>query len=227
MRKRTTAPSIGAKLTLHKLKTRIVHWFLMAPLTVALLSSGEYRDQYCAFEVVVRSPKGDPVWPVSVSLLDRSMHAFTTALTGPAGIARLCDAPVGPISVRVGGQLCGATTVKDLKAFWMKTRRVYITYDNCSGEDFAFPGGCLVTIRVYSKTGQPISGVLFSGSNQRPAAREQTTISDAFGRIFRFVEYGGILNGELVKPGYLSQNIRVTCERGSLYEKEQRVVLEQ
>jgi len=195
--------------------------FAAAPL----LSAAQDEPEYCAFQIHVRSPTGAPVKGVSVALLKRSGETFGTAVTDEGGVAKICDAPGGLVDVEVGGQLCGAIAVRHLKAFWMKTRRVFITYENCSGEEFVPMGGCLLTIRTLNESGLPIRGVLFDSPDKGPALRPQTSVSDRFGRIFRFIRYGEILTGHVEKPGYATSSVTDECKSGQAPEREQVVVL--
>lgn len=100
------------------------------------------QDAYCAFEVTVRSLDGAAVRGVTVSEEAQDGGKIVSAVTDARGGARLCDAPAGLVSIRVGGRLCGAASVGYLMPRWLQTRRVYLTYEGCSGEEWAVPGGC-------------------------------------------------------------------------------------
>jgi hypothetical protein len=162
--------------------------FALATLGLAPpLSAAQDQAGYCAFEVAVSSPTGAPVAGIGVALVRRNGQTFSTVVSNERGIARVCDAPEGLVDIEVGGHVCGAVAVRYLKPYWMKTRRVSVMYKNCSGEEFVPIGGCLLTIRTLDEQGAPLSGVLFDDPDKRSKLREQTWISDQFGRIFRFI----------------------------------------
>src|SRR6185312_5904869 len=105
----------------------------------------------------VKSPAGTPVAGIGVALTHDG-RVYGTAITDARGIAQICDAPKGLVDIEVGGHLCGAVSVRYLKPYWMETRRVSVTYENCSGDDFFPYGGCLFTIRVYDRKTYPSGG---------------------------------------------------------------------
>lgn len=180
---------------------------------------------YCAFEVVVKSSAGKAVKGVAVYELMQDGKTVGTATTDQQGVARICDAPAGLVQIQVGHNLCGEVTVRHLKPYWMQTRKVSIYYDNCSGEEWAVPGGCLLTIRIKDERGLPIAGVLFDTPNESPQL--QTKISDEFGRIFRFIKPGGVLSAQLKKGGFLTQDIKEACQPGDRPDEERVVTLQQ
>jgi hypothetical protein len=102
----------------------------------------------------------------------------------------------------------------------MKTRKVYLTYTNCSGEEFAMPGACLLTIRIRDAQGLPLAGVQFEAPNHETIPSLETQFSDDFGRIFRFLRYGQTLSGQLVKEGYAPKVLTEQCHPGESFEKE-------
>ena len=185
--------------------------------------SEEVRD-YCAFEIVVHSPDGGPVVGTEVMEFGPGGDAIASALTDQQGVARLCDARVGLVDIEVGGRRCGAVGVRYLRPWWLKTRRVSVTYRSCAGEEWAVAGGCLLTIRVKDQYNLPVVGVLFESPNERP--RPQTRISDKFGRIFRFIEYGETTIGWLLKDGYSRQIVNQSCRsKEDTNERELTVIL--
>jgi hypothetical protein len=186
------------------------------------------QDQatYCAFEVSVRSPDGAPVAGIEVSERQSGAAVYSSATTNEHGTAMICDAPQGLVDLHVGGELCGAVTVGRLQPYWMVTRRVDITYKNCQGDDFFVPGGCLLTVRVRDQVGSPLEGVGVGESGEAQKKRQQTQISDRFGRIFRFLEYGEVASIELQKPGYVRQSITAGCQSGRSFVLYRTVTME-
>jgi len=188
-------------------------------------------DEYCAFEVIVKQPGGAPA--TAGVVVQGGGQVFGPVMTNAQGIARLCDAPPGLSEIVVGGNRCGAVSVKYLRAWWMKTRRVFVTYDNCSGEEWFVPRTCLLTIRVRDERGTPIAGVELGAPNEPPTPRDQerisegfeTRISDQFGRIFRLVVFGETLQGSLSKDGYTSGQVAAQCKAGQSFDLERTIVL--
>ena len=185
------------------------------PLLGTGVSSAASQDrEYCAFEVVVTTPRGLPVIGAPVAE-DYQGRPFATAMTDKSGVARLCDAPADSVDIVVGGKRCGATRVSYLSPYWMRTRRVSVTYENCSGEEWMLPGGCRLTIRLRDeRTSAPLPGARFRGGDSRAASEFETYESDTFGRVFRFIRYGTTLSGTLDKDGYAQGEVSEPCTRG-------------
>ena len=205
-------------------KTPILTALLL--LTPFASSAAQSSDEYCAFQIYVNTPASKPSANTPVAGLDQNGAVFATAVTNAQGIARVCDAPKDLVDIQIGGSLCGAVTVRYLKPYWMKTRQVFVTYQNCAGEEWAVPGGCLVTIRVRDAKGNPLPGAFLEKAIDQPAAREQTNHSDQFGRIFRFVEYGSTLEATVVKEGYVAKALKEQCRRGEAFDRERILTLE-
>jgi hypothetical protein len=58
------------------------------------------------------------------------------------------------------------------------------------------------------------------GPIENSKRRSQTQISDEFGRIFRFIEYGEALKGQIDGSGYQSKGIAEQCKAGESFAKE-------
>lgn len=189
----------------------------MALLTIVpiALSGAEKAREYCAFEVLVKSSRDVPVAGVAVSLLGESQIVFASVVSDQDGVARICDAPPGLVTIKVGGNLCGTATVGYLQRYWMTTRRVVVAYENCSADGWAPLGGCMLTLRVVSEGGNPILGAVIRGDDGRATSRDQTLVSDQFGRILRFLRFGESMAASIHKNGFLTQSITDRCERGN------------
>lgn len=194
-------------------------------LATGIAAAGQDRGYYCAFEVSVKSPAGAPVVGWSVAGLSEAGEIFETATTDEHGIARICDAPPGMVSIQVGGQFCGGVTVWHLNPWWMTTRQVFVTYQGCSNDAYVLPGGCVLTLRLHDKDGLPLPGVKFQKSGVDQTSWNETNASDQFGRIFRFIEWGKVLRGTLVKAGYTSKDVTEECKAGERFKRYQVVVL--
>jgi hypothetical protein len=192
-----------------------------------LSASQNARIGYCAFEVQVGSPDGNPVTSVGVVLLTAGGQTFGGDNTNEQGVAMICDSPPGPVAIQVGGKQCGGVTVNSLSRYYMLTRKVVVVYDNCREEGLVPVGGCELTIRVRDQKGNPIARASFEGPNDNPEASDQTRISDAYGRIFRFALFGESIKARIKKDGYVSQELLESCRAGNLggYDMERVVVL--
>ncbi|MGJ5814376.1 hypothetical protein [Paludibaculum fermentans] len=199
---------------------------ITAALVFAAGMKAQASDSYCAFEVVVRSPAGSLLEEQGVEGVDEDGSVFGVALTDKRGVARLCDAPARLIQIRVGGNRCSAVTVRYLKRYWLRTRQVFVTYENCAGEEWAIPFSCRLTIRVRdeSASGNAVEGVHLHGLNVSTAAPEPKE-SDRFGRIFQSVKFGAKSSGWLEKDGYFPLAIAEGCGPGEGVEKDVTVVM--
>ncbi|QOY91463.1 hypothetical protein [Paludibaculum fermentans] len=202
-------------------------WLILGAflLSSPSLRGSQEQREYCAFEVIVRSSTGNPAAATSVSLFDDSGKPLMSALTNEQGLARICDAPSGLVRLTVGGVLCGTVSVGQLKRYWMQTRRINITYDNCSGDGWVPLGGCMLTIRVKAKDGSALIGAKFLDPHEGLKSREQTIVSDSRGRIFRFMEFGETMTGSVESDGYESQSVTNVCKRGDPRDSDLIVVL--
>ena len=62
--------------------------------------------------------------------------------------------------------------------------------------------------------------------SERQTGREQTRLSDQFGRIFRFLDYGDKATIQLQKEGYLPQTLACGCRPGEPFALDRIVTLE-
>lgn len=204
-------------------------WILIIARAAAVVAvppcSGWSQNQYCAFDVIVNSPSGKSVAGADV-LEEQNGKVFAKASTDQHGVARICDSPAGLVEIHVGGNLCGAVVVKYLQRYWLKTRRVAVTYENCSGEEWATAGGCQLTIRVRDEGGRPVSGARFGTGSSSGPGPGWSSVSDMFGRIFRFLAYGTVLTGQVTKPGYTPATFTEQCKPGGAQDRERVLVLQ-
>jgi hypothetical protein len=166
-------------------------------------------DSYCAFEVEVHSPLKRPALNVPVGI-GQLRSTFAQTLTNANGIARLCDAPIGPVDVFVGFDACGLVVIKDVKPLWRETKKLFVTYARSScGEFNSNARNCHIILRVKDETGHPLAGARFEGK-----ASESTwepLVSDSFGRLFREIEADQTLEGYIAKLGYNPTPISHKC----------------
>jgi hypothetical protein len=185
-------------------------------------------SQYCAFEVSVRSPTGQPLSDVSVSAATRrSDSPFATVKTSSDGIARICDIPMRTrIDIHVGNGPCGAVTIRDLSPWWLTTQPVHVVYEPCVPRDYvySFPSLCYLVIRIRNESDKPLPGVRLTLASTHQDDKG-TLVSDQFGRIFQMIHHGETLRGSLENSGYASAQVTFECKPRSEVENEEVVTL--
>jgi len=190
-----------------------------------LCSAASMSREYCAFEVVVKSPSGRQVRGAPVNA-QKDGTDFAKTMTDDNGTARICDAPSGLVDIVIGGNVCGAVAVRHLRAYWMTTRQVFVTYQNCSGEEWAVPSGCRLTIRLRDGLDlSPIAGVRLVVPKGGLRGLPGSETSDRFGRIFQLVPYDKALTGTLEKRGYISASVSEPCTSGKSFVLERTIDL--
>ena len=189
-------------------------------------SPADPKDEYCAFEVEVKTATGLPSSGVRVVGQDDAGFQFGTAITDQQGVARLCNSPRGLAEITVGGRMCGAVSVKYLNPLWPRTRHVVVTYQRCVGNDYYFPGRCEVTLRLMDEYKAPISDVTLRVDAGDALVQEKMLVSDRYGRIFLPIKYGDQLEGTLSKPGYLALRFSEPCKPGDGSLLDRTVTLE-
>ena len=177
---------------------------------------------YCAFEVKVNRPDGNPVVGVSVSVVYKHTK-FAVAKTDGRGAVNLCDAPLLGVDFVVGEEICGSVMVRQIKPLWLETRKVYVTYVDDSCHDFVSPPDCRILLRVRDANGRPIVGARFAG--KPPPSAMDTERSDEFGRLFRHLSESGRLEGLVTRSGYLPASVSQACSPGVDRDVEVNIVL--
>lgn len=173
---------------------------------------------YCAFEVKVRKPSGEPYPKVTVVLVRNRATTFSETLTDAAGVAKLCDAPLEFMDIVVGFDICGSVMVRHLAPTWPETRHVYVTFVDAPCDHFVVRRECRVLLRVEDGKGRRLAGVRFEG---KPSLGSAPHVTDTFGRLFFPLMKRESVKGVLVKQGYESAPVSVQhCD-----DNEVRVVL--
>jgi hypothetical protein len=175
---------------------------------------------YCAFEVKVSGPSGTPLAKVPVLMLRRDTTVFAETTTTKDGTARLCDAPLDPVDIVVGFDMCGSVVVRVLKPTWPKIRRVFVTYLQTFCDHLPSDNYCQVLLRVHDEKGRPVAGARFEGSPS-----DVSDVSDIFGRLFRLVRPGEKLEGVVTKDGRQSDRVSEQCIAYDEHDAELKVVL--
>src|SRR5438270_1023772 len=183
---------------------RAVRILILLPF---VLATALCETTYCAFEVRVTTPSGTPFARVPVYLIRAQRTTLFSTSTDEAGIAKLCDAPVGAVDIGVGFDVCGSVLLRAIRATWPDTKTVFVTYSNDPCRHFTFESRCLTVLRIQSEAGRPIAGAHFRTEGGDSGLRA----SDMFGRIFYKTNSGGRVAGLVIKKGYRAARVSKTC----------------
>ena len=178
-------------------------------VTTVCVTPASGQEAYCAFEVKVTDPSGAAVAQVPVALHRQRGVVLAETTTDANGVARLCDAPLGAVEIVVGFDICGLVLVRDVKAEWPATRRVYVTYEKVPCPHFVYADTCLVLIRVRDERGEPLAAARID--RRAPTPGVGSGLSDAFGRLFLSVKRGEKVEGVITKEGYESGRFSEVC----------------
>lgn len=176
------------------------------------------QSLYCAFEVKVSTPSGDPVVGAHVAILRGDKSTFSETMTAANGVARLCDAPMETVNIVAGFDVCGSVFIRALKPKWPETLRVYVTYLDYPCSHFIPPPMCQVLLRIQDEAGHPVAGARFNGKRATSSGSDE---SDVLGRLFRSLKWREKLEGVVFKQGSAPTSISVDCES----DTELKVVL--
>lgn len=162
-------------------------------------------EGFCAFQVDVRTPTGSPIGKVPVSIITGHTQVYAQTVTGPDGVAKLCDAPFETVDVVVGFDICGSVLIRNLSPTWPEPRKLSVTYAEAPCDHFGVSQTCRTLIRVLDEAGKPVQGAHFSGGGQGEDS------SDAFGRIFRTTARRQKIEGVISKDGRQPVKLSTTC----------------
>ena len=170
------------------------------------------QTTYCAIEVSVTNPEGRPVPRLPVALVRHPGVTVESTKTDESGKAWFCDAPLRFLDIAVGRDICGLVLVKHLAPSWPQTRHVYVTYADAPCDHFGVGRTCLVLLRVRDREGRAIPGARFvEGRSALLTLSPSSDISDEFGRLFHPLKKGEILDGEVMKKGFETENVTQRC----------------
>ncbi len=184
---------------------------LRLTLTIALgLAANAKATEVCMYELTVTSPDGKPLVSRPVAATQNGQQ-FASVTTDGKGIARICDSPAtAPVHFHVGGDGCGATTVKGTPR-WRTTVAIHVTLTNCQPESGLtyFPQRCFYRLRVLGRSGKPIQSALLSPAGT--AREDGPPLSDSYGRISRTVPTGQSTRVVVAKQGYAPASLTQDC----------------
>jgi hypothetical protein len=181
-------------------------------------------QEYCAFETVVNSSRGTPVANIVVSIKDRAGQEYASARTDLNGVARLCDAPPGAITLSVGGNRCGAVSISHLSRYVYETRQVHITYDNCTGEEWVIPAECRRILRITDQKSHPLASAKVTFLDGIPPSTPPVP-ADHIGRAVVFLKFGQFVSIQAEASGYQPRRLAISCERSEPTDDDIGVVL--
>lgn len=192
------------------LRRAVIASTLCLAVSVSLSAQSAHRP-WCAFEVLVNSPTGDPLSgiPVSASLNDGG-RLLARAKSDKQGLARICDAsPNSYVNIHVGEYSC-AITVSEIYPLWLRTRRIVVVYQSCPAEEEGFSPYCHIVARVRDEHNGALSDVrlVVSGVSEEVA---RTLITDQFGRILHSIKWRESISGTLEKAGFVPERITLKC----------------
>ncbi len=73
------------------------------------------RNEYCAFALAISHPDGSPAAGVNVAVRPMYGVAAAEVTSSPDRLARLCDAPLGLLSISIGINRCGSMSINFLQ----------------------------------------------------------------------------------------------------------------
>jgi hypothetical protein len=179
----------------------------------AFLSAAE--PPYCAYEVRVGHPSGEPFAGVGVALILKGTE-IAEARTDAKGVVRICDAPLASVDIVAGFDVCGSVGVRHVNPLWLQTRKIDITFDGESCHEFSsFPTVCHVLLRVVDDEGRALSGARFNGM-----------VSDVFGRLIASLDSLQRLAGFVAKEGYAPGRVSAECDLRGNTDLDLKVLLQ-
>lgn len=184
-------------------KVIIAATFVSLLLTTSLNGVTPTDAQYCAFEVVIRSPNGTPISQVPIEMVEHHRSTYSDTRTNKDGIALLCDSPVGSVDIVAGFDICGSVMIRNVQPDWPRTVRLHLTYVPMECDHFATSPQVRVVLRITAEDGRPLAGARFSGrlGGKIPA------ISDSFGRIMGSIRRGSKVEGTIQLDGHKSASV--------------------
>jgi hypothetical protein len=149
--------------------------------------------------------------------------AVSESISDDNGIARLCDAPLGLLSISVGTNRCGSMSINFLQRPAAEPHKLKVIFNNCAGIEWSQVGLCRWLIRLNTPEGQPIVGAVFQGKDDKQKPR--SVRSDNWGRLSLVAGRGESLSGTVGKSGYLPETLSLSCSPGEPYDSDLRMTL--
>jgi len=201
---------------------RVVCLVMLISNLPLLVPSAAAESNYCAFEVKVSEPSGAAAAGVPVLMFRKGEIMFSETTTDKSGVARLCDAPLAPVNIVVGFDMCGSVVVRVMRQTWPETQTVFVTYARTFCAHVPIQDRCQVLLRIQDEKGRPLAGARLEGA---PATSSESDVSDVFGRLFRSIKAGEKLEGAVVKEGWRPARVSHACIEHDEDDIELKVVL--
>jgi len=165
-------------------------------------------SEYCAFEVRVANQSGTPARKVPVYLIKNQHITISSTTTDGSGLAKLCDSPLTAVDIGVGVDVCGSVLIRDLRATWPETQRVFVTYAETHCNHFVFDDQCQILLRIQDEDGKAIPEARLTGHHSPGGGAD---VSDSLGRLYRLAKTGENVKGVISKEGRESVSISEKC----------------
>ena len=200
-------------------KTAVIRLLILSAIASAFVSNARAEGVYCAFEVKVSTPSGEPFPDVPAAIVGAGGKEFgSEARTDKNGVVRFCDAPMQRVDIIVGFDRCGAVMIRQVKPPWLRTAHFSVIYARRTCGEFIVPSDCHVLLRVVDEKDRPVIGAhLDTGPGGEP--------SDVYGRLFRSLKESEKLEGVVTKDGYEPMRISEQCTHEDDHDIEEKVVM--
>lgn len=174
-------------------------------------------DNFCAIKLIVTTDDGRPIPSTAAELRDRSGRVVArTPIKN--GTGEFCDFGIGPHSILIGGNSCGAVEIKNVHLRYKLPQTFDVILNLCLGEGDEEGNACFKYVRVLGDDGKPISY-----AHVERVSSSETNLTDRYGRIFLTVDPGKQDSFVFSKEGYKSSKLQFNC--GPIGRSETAVVL--
>lgn len=185
-----------------------MRFLLLLPL---LLSSRVSAADFCAVEVRVISPTGEPA-RAPVALVDPEGRVLDVVVSDTV---RFCDFGFGEHSLRIGRADCGLTTLHNIRLKYGAAQTFTVVWNDCPilGDELPLGDFCATYLRISSEEGQKLGSaraVIVGERYDHPA--------DQYGRIILSLQPDQGKDVRLSAPGYSEKSIHVACKRYEMIE---------
>jgi hypothetical protein len=189
---------------LHQLTKVIPFLLFLGGLQAAIAAD------YCSLVVRVLSPDRRRPLEVLISVREGSGRVIEKETTSED--VRFCDLGITPVTVRVGGDTCNQTVVRDVPLTWQEQYVLTITYDPepCMPERPPAPvPTCQELFRVADTAGNWLEKASIRFQQPHLSPRE----TDGSGRALVVMKDGDHADGTVSSSGYITKPFSLSCSR--------------
>ena len=108
----------------------------------------------------------------------------------------------------MGVDMCGSVLVRQIKADWPSTRKVFVTYTKTFCDHLGVVGDCRVLMRIQDEAGRPVVGARFDTVVSLGSGSQ---VSDTLGRLFWSIKRSEKLEGLIVAEVYRPARFSEVC----------------